>query len=206
MTVEITSHEELRDLLGAAMPRAVAKERVVLHERDRQWLAASPFCLIATAGADGSCDVSPKGDPVGFAKVLDETTLAIPERPGNRRADGYRNILDNPHVGLIFLIPGRADTLRINGRARLLRDAPYFDDMVVKGHRPILAIEVQVEQIFYHCSKAFLRSELWKPETWQPDVLPTRARLIKEVENTAESLADLERRYGPEYLNSLYAS
>ncbi|WP_346536904.1 pyridoxamine 5'-phosphate oxidase family protein [Micromonospora sp. DPT] len=205
MTVEITSHEELRELLGAAMPRAVAKERVVLHERDRQWLAASPFCLIATAGADGSCDVSPKGDPAGFAKVLDETTLAIPERPGNRRADGYRNILDNPHVGLIFLIPGRADTLRINGRARLLRDAPYFDDMVVKGHRPILAIEVQVEQIFYHCSKAFLRSELWKPETWQPDVLPTRARLIKEVENTAESLADLERRYGPEYLNSLYA-
>ncbi|MDH6464890.1 PPOX class probable FMN-dependent enzyme [Micromonospora sp. A200] len=204
MTVEITSHEELRDLLGAAMPRAVAKERVVLHERDRQWLAASPFCLIATAGADGSCDVSPKGDPAGFAKVLDETTLAIPERPGNRRADGYRNILDNPHVGLIFLIPGRSDTLRINGRARLLRDAPYFDDMVVKGHRPILAIEVQVEQIFYHCSKAFLRSELWKPETWQPDMLPTRARLIKEVENTAESLAELERRYGPEYLNSLY--
>ncbi|MER6590949.1 pyridoxamine 5'-phosphate oxidase family protein [Micromonospora purpureochromogenes] len=204
MTVEITSHEELRDLLGAPMPRAVAKERVVLHERDRQWLAASPFCLMATAGADGSCDVSPKGDPAGFAKVLDETTLAIPERPGNRRADGYRNILDNPHVGLIFLIPGRTDTLRINGRARLLRDAPYFDDMVVKGHRPILAIEVQVEQIFYHCSKAFLRSELWQPETWQPDVLPTRARLIKEVENTAESLADLERRYGPEYLNSLY--
>ncbi|MBQ0894331.1 pyridoxamine 5'-phosphate oxidase family protein [Micromonospora sp. U56] len=204
MTVEITSHEELRDLLGAAMPRAVAKERVVLHERDRQWLAASPFCLIATAGSDGSCDVSPKGDPAGFAKVLDETTLAIPERPGNRRADGYRNILDNPHVGLIFLIPGRTDTLRINGRARLLRDAPYFDDMVVKGHRPILAIEVQVEQIFYHCSKAFLRSELWQPETWQPDLLPTRARLIKEVENTAESLADLERRYGPEYLNSLY--
>ncbi|MGN9807619.1 pyridoxamine 5'-phosphate oxidase family protein [Micromonospora sp. L32] len=204
MTVEITSHEELRDLLGAAMPRAVAKERVVLHERDRQWLAASPFCLIATAGSDGSCDVSPKGDPAGFVKVLDETTLAIPERPGNRRADGYRNIMDNPHVGLIFLIPGRTDTLRINGRARLLRDAPYFDDMVVKGHRPILAIEVQVEQIFYHCSKAFLRSELWQPETWQPDVLPTRARLIKEVENTAESLADLERRYGPEYLNSLY--
>ncbi|MEV0810503.1 pyridoxamine 5'-phosphate oxidase family protein [Micromonospora sp. NPDC050200] len=204
MTVEITSHEELRDLLGAPMPRAVAKERVVLHERDRQWLAASPFCLIATAGADGSCDVSPKGDPAGFAMVLDETTLAIPERPGNRRADGYRNILDNPHVGLIFLIPGRTDTLRINGRARLLRDAPYFDDMVVKGHRPVLAVEVAVEQIFYHCSKAFLRSELWQPETWQPDALPARARLIKEVEAVSESLADLERRYGPEYLDSLY--
>ncbi|MEU5939521.1 pyridoxamine 5'-phosphate oxidase family protein [Micromonospora sp. NPDC047548] len=204
MTVEITSHQELRDLLGAPMPRAVAKERVVLHERDRQWLAASPFCLIATAGADGSCDVSPKGDPAGFAMVLDETTIAIPERPGNRRADGYRNILDNPHVGLIFLIPGRTDTLRINGRARLLRDAPYFDDMVVKGHRPVLAVEVAVEQIFYHCSKAFLRSELWQPETWRPDALPPRPRLIKEVEAVSESLANLERRYGPEYLDSLY--
>ncbi|MEV4479688.1 pyridoxamine 5'-phosphate oxidase family protein [Micromonospora coxensis] len=204
MTVEITSPEELRDLLGTPAPRAVAKERVTLHERDRQWLAASPFCLVATAGADGSCDVSPKGDPAGFVRVLDDTTLAIPERPGNRRADGYRNILDNPHVGLIFLIPGRTDTLRINGRARLIRDAPWFDDMVVKGHRPVLAVEVTVEQIFYHCAKAFLRSELWRPETWRPEALPPRPRLVKEVEAVPESLADLERHYGPAYLDSLY--
>ncbi|TDC35604.1 pyridoxamine 5'-phosphate oxidase family protein [Micromonospora sp. KC213] len=204
MTVEITSAEELRELLGAPMPRAVTKERVVLHERDRQWLAASPFCLVATAGADGSCDVSPKGDPPGFVKVLDEVTLAIPERPGNRRADGYRNILENPHVGLIFVIPGRTDTLRINGRARLIREAPWFDDMVVRGHRPILAIEVVVEQIFYHCAKAFLRSELWQPQIWQPDVLPPRPRLVKEVESVPDTLAELERRYGPEYLKSLY--
>ncbi|WP_406038652.1 pyridoxamine 5'-phosphate oxidase family protein [Micromonospora sp. NBC_00898] len=205
MTVEITSHEELRELLGAPMPRAVTKERTVLHERDRQWLAASPFCLVATAGADGSCDVSPKGDPPGFTLVLDETTIAIPERPGNRRADGYRNILDNPHVGLVYLIPGRTDTLRINGRARLVRDAPFFDDMVVKGHRPVLAVVVEIEQIFYHCAKAFLRSELWRPETWRPDALPSRPRLIKEVEAPVESLADLERHYGPEYAKSIYS-
>ncbi|SCG63714.1 pyridoxamine 5'-phosphate oxidase family protein [Micromonospora coxensis] len=204
MTVEITSPEELRDLLGTPTPRAIAKERVVLHERDRQWLAASPFCLVATAGADGSCDVSPKGDPAGFVRVLDDTTIAVPERPGNRRADGYRNILDNPHVGLIFLIPGRTDTLRINGRARLIRDAPWFDDMVVKGHRPVLAVEVTVEQIFYHCAKAFLRSELWRPESWRPEALPPRPRLAKEVEAVPESLADLERHYGPAYLDSLY--
>ncbi|MCM0674015.1 pyridoxamine 5'-phosphate oxidase family protein [Micromonospora phytophila] len=204
MTVEITSHEELRELLGAPAARAVAKERTVLHERDRQWLAASPFCLVATAGTDGSCDVSPKGDPPGFALVLDERTVAVPERPGNKRADGYRNILDNPHVGLLFLIPGRTDTLRINGRARLVRDAPWFDDMVVKGHRPVLAVVVEIEQIFYHCAKAFLRSELWQPETWQPDALPTRARLIKEVEAPAESLADLERHYGPDYVTKIY--
>ncbi|WFE33345.1 pyridoxamine 5'-phosphate oxidase family protein [Micromonospora sp. WMMD975] len=203
-TQEITNAEELRELLGAPMPRAVAKERRTLHQRDREWLAASPFCLVATAGADGSCDVSPKGDPPGFALVLDDTTVAIPERPGNRRADGYRNILENPHVGLLFLIPGRTDTLRINGRARLLRDAPWFADMEVKGHRPVLAVEVAVEQIFYHCAKAFLRSELWAPETWQPDVLPSRPRLIKEVEAPAESLADLERHYGPDYAKKLY--
>ncbi|WFE38088.1 pyridoxamine 5'-phosphate oxidase family protein [Micromonospora sp. WMMD998] len=203
-TQEITNAEELRELLGAPTPRAVAKERRTLHRRDREWLAASPFCLVATAGADGSCDVSPKGDPPGFALVLDDTTVAIPERPGNRRADGYRNILENPHVGLLFLIPGRTDTLRINGRARLLRDAPWFADMEVKGHRPVLAVEVAVEQIFYHCAKAFLRSELWAPETWQPDVLPSRPRLVKEVEAPAESLADLERHYGPDYAKKLY--
>ncbi|MEV0006316.1 pyridoxamine 5'-phosphate oxidase family protein [Micromonospora sp. NPDC050980] len=203
-TQEITDLEELRDLLGSPTPRALAKERRTLHQRDREWLAASPFCLVATAGADGACDVSPKGDPPGFALVLDDTTIAIPERPGNRRADGYRNILANPHVGLIFLIPGRTDTLRINGRARLLRDAPWFADMEVKGHRPVLAVEVTVEQVFYHCAKAFLRSELWQPETWQPDVLPSRPRLVKEVEAPAESLADLGRHYGPDYARKLY--
>ncbi|WP_431878634.1 pyridoxamine 5'-phosphate oxidase family protein [Micromonospora marina] len=203
-TREITSESELRELIGTPAPRAAAKDRRTLHERDREWLAASPFCLIATAGADGTCDVSPKGDPPGFALVLDDTTIAIPERPGNRRADGYRNILANPHVGLIFLIPGRTDTLRINGRARLIADAPWFAGMEVKGHRPVLAVEVAIEQIFYHCAKAFLRSDLWQPETWQPDVLPTRARLIKEVEAPAESLADLERHYGPGYLETLY--
>lgn len=158
--MEITSHEELRDLLGTPTARAANKERPRLHERDREWLAASPFCLVATAGADGSCDVSPKGDPAGFALVLDDTTIALPERPGNKRADGYHNIIDNPHVGLLFMIPGRTDTLRINGRARLVGDAPWFDDMVVKGHRPVLAVVVEIEQIFYHCAKAFLRSAL----------------------------------------------
>lgn len=204
MTVEITSHEELRDLLGAPNARAANKERVRLHERDREWLAASPFCLVATAGADGSCDVSPKGDPAGFALVLDDTTIALPERPGNKRADGYHNIIDNPHVGLLFMIPGRTDTLRINGRARLVGDAPWFDDMVVKGHRPVLAVVVEIEQIFYHCAKAFLRSALWKPDTWQPDLLPSRAHLIKEVEAPSESLEDLERHYGPEYAKKIY--
>jgi len=202
--VEIASEGELRELLGEPMPRAATKDRPRLHARDRDWLAASPFCLIATAAADGSCDVSPKGDPPGFTLVLDDQTLAIPERPGNRRADGFRNVLTNPHVGLIFVVPGRTDTLRINGRARLIREAAFFDRMVVKGHRPRLALVVEIEQIFFHCSKAFMRSALWQPETWRPEVLPSHATLVKAVQHTEDTLEDLERWYGPDYVKQLY--
>jgi hypothetical protein len=202
--VEITSEDELRELVGAPMPRAVTKERTFLHDLDKQWLGASPFCLVATAGADGACDVSPKGDPPGFTLVLDDTTIAIPERPGNRRVDGFRNVLTNPHVGLLYLVPGRGDTLRINGRARLVREAPFFDRMTVKGHRPRLALVVEIEQVFYHCSKAFLRSALWKSESWDPDALPSQACFAKTLSRTEESLEDLERYYGPEYANRLY--
>ncbi|MEV0200834.1 pyridoxamine 5'-phosphate oxidase family protein [Nonomuraea sp. NPDC050691] len=202
--VEITSESELRELLGDVMPRAVTKERVRLHERDRQWLAASPFCLIATSDADGSCDVSPKGDPAGFVHVIDDSTIAIPDRPGNRRADGFRNVLTNPHVGLIFLVPGRNETLRINGRARLVREAPFFDEMIVKGHRPHLALVVEIDQIFFHCAKAFLRSALWKPGSWEPDALPSHARLIKDVQVVEESLEQLEQYYGESYTKKLY--
>jgi PPOX class probable FMN-dependent enzyme len=205
--IEITSPEELRDLLGAPMPRAVAKERVALHPRDRDWLAASPFVLIATADAEGNCDVSPKGDPAGFTYVIDDQTIAIPDRPGNRRADGFLNILANPHIGLIYLIPGRSETLRINGRARLVREAPFFDDMIVKGNRPQVAIVVEIDQIFFHCAKAFLRSNLWKPETWNPGALPSHACLVKEVQPTKETLEELEEYYRPEnYTKKLYAA
>ncbi|MET8862466.1 pyridoxamine 5'-phosphate oxidase family protein [Nonomuraea sp. NPDC004580] len=201
---EIESEAELRELLGEVMPRAATKDRPRLHPRDREWLAASPFCLIATSDDTGACDVSPKGDPAGFVHVIDDTTIAIPERPGNRRADGFRNVLQNPHVGLIFLIPGRNETLRINGRARLVREAPFFDEMIVKGHRPRLALVVEIEQIFHHCAKAFLRSELWKPETWNPDVLPSNARIIKEVQTVTETVEELERYYGESYKQRLY--
>ncbi|GAB1645810.1 pyridoxamine 5'-phosphate oxidase family protein [Krasilnikovia sp. MM14-A1259] len=201
---EVTSHDEIRELLGAPIPRVAHKARPKLHEYDRQWLAASPFCLVATADAQGRCDVSPKGDPAGFALVLDDTTIALPERPGNRRADGFHNVIDNPHVGLIFIVPGRSDTLRINGRARLVRDAEFFDEMRVKGHRPVLALLVEIEEVFYHCSKAFLRSELWRPETWRPGDVPSRARIAQAVERPEDDLAELERYYGPSYTDGLY--
>jgi uncharacterized protein len=135
--------------------------------------------------------------------VLDDTTIAIAERPGNKRADGYLNVLANPHVGVLSLIPGRPETLRINGRARLLRDAPFFDDLIVKGHRPILALMVEIEQIFFHCPKALLRSRLWNPSTWQPDVLPSHASMVKRVQDTPETLEELENHYSAEHYGTL---
>jgi uncharacterized protein len=204
--VDVESEDELRALLGDVQPAALAKERTRLHDLDRAWLAASPFCLVATADAHGNCDVSPKGDPPGFTLVLDDTTIVIPERPGNRRADGYRNLLANPHVGLIYLLPGRGDTLRINGRARLVRDAPFFDQMTVKGHRPVLAMIVEIEQVFHHCSKAFLRSNLWQPDTWTPEAVASRAVIARTLERPGDRLEDLQRYYGPEYAQRLYRS
>jgi PPOX class probable FMN-dependent enzyme len=202
--VEIVSEAELRELLGAPGRRAATKDRPALQGMDRNWLAASPFCVIATAAADGTCDVSPKGDPPGFTRVLDDSTIAIPDRPGNRRVDGFRNVLANPHVGLAFMVPGRGETLRINGRARLIREAPFFDDMIVKGHRPTLALLVEIEQVFFHCAKAFMRSELWQPETWNPTALPSTACITKSVQHTEETLEELEQYYGPDYAGRLY--
>lgn len=180
--------------------------RSALTETDRAWLAASPFCVVATADADGRCDVSPKGDPAGrLAHVVDDTTIALAERPGNRRADGYRNVLTNPHVGLQFLIPGRGDTLRVNGRARLVRDADLLDAMVVEGHRPALALVVEVEEVFHHCAKAFLRSRLWQPETWAPEAgVPRRAVVAQQHEAPDVPLEVLDAHYGPRYEERLY--
>jgi PPOX class probable FMN-dependent enzyme len=201
---EITSADQLRELLGRPSQRAATKERARLHEVDRRWLAASPFCLVATAGADGRCDVSPKGDPPGFTHVVDDATIVIPERPGNKRADGFLNLLTNPYLGLIYFVPGRADTLRINGRARLVSDAPFFDHLVVAGHRPVLALLVEIEQIFFHCPKAFMRSKLWQADTWDPDRLEPTAKLVKQVQHTTETLAELEEYYGATYAQKLY--
>ena len=201
---QITTVEELVALMGEPLPAARDKTRRSLHELDRLWLASSPLVMMATSDAEGNHDVSPKGDPAGFTKVIDDTTIAIPERPGNRRADGFRNILQNPRVGLIFLIPGRGDTLRINGHAKLLTDASYFDDMIVRNHRPAFALEVAIDEVFYHCSKAFLRSKTWEPDSWTPEAAPRRAVIAQRVERPDEDLAVLEEYYGPAYSEKIY--
>ena len=204
---EITTEEELRAALGGGPSgRAATKVRPQLHPAQVEWLKASPFCVLATSDAAGNCDASPKGDPAGhLIHVLDSRTIVIAERPGNKRADGYLNVLANPHVGIISLIPGRNDTLRINGRARLVRDAPFFDDLAVRGQRPVLALVVEIDQVFSHCPKAFMRSEIWEPSTWKPEALPSTAALCKAVLEPAETLEELEEHYAPEnYVRQLY--
>jgi hypothetical protein len=201
---QISTVDQLTALVGEPQQRARDKVRTTLHDLDRQWLAASPFCVLATSDAAGRMDASPKGDPAGqLVRVLDDTTIALAERPGNRRVDGYRNVLSNPHVGLIFLIPGRTDTLRVNGRARLVRDAPWFDQLAVRGRRPLLALVVEVEEVFHHCAKAFLRASLWQPETWT-DPVPPRSVIAQTLEQPEKSLAELTEYYGPGYAEQLY--
>jgi PPOX class probable FMN-dependent enzyme len=203
---EITSEAELRDAIGGyPAPRPATKVRPELHPVQIEWLRVSPFCVIATSDADGNCDASPKGDPAGqLIHVLDTRTVAIAERPGNKRADGYLNILSNPHVGIISLIPGREDTLRINGRAKLVRDAPFFPELEVRGRRPVLAMIVDIDQVFFHCAKAFMRSKLWQPPSWpSSDVMPSVAALCKLVQETPETLEELEAHYTPEKYEKL---
>ena len=175
----VTSVEDLQAWLGA--PSQLAANKVIDHldAHVRHFLSQSPFLTMSTADEDGCCDVSPRGDAPGFVHVLDDKRLVIPERPGNKRIDSIRNILSNPHVGLLFLIPGLEETLRINGRAAVVRDAELLAKMAVNGRSPLLGIVVEVEECFIHCAKALKRSGLWKPETWrEKSQLPNPAAII----------------------------
>lgn len=160
----ITDEPALRDLLGEPADVVRAKVADRLNELTRQFVDRSPFALVATSAPDGTCDVSPRGDPPGFVKVLDDRTLLLPERPGNRLADTLRNVLRNPHLGLLFVIPGIGDTLRVNGRATIVTDQDLLEPCAVEGKVPKLGLLIEVDEVFTHCSKAFLRSQLWDPE------------------------------------------
>jgi PPOX class probable FMN-dependent enzyme len=194
MSREVTTIEDLRAIVGHPLAPAANKVKSSLSDAQRDWLSHSPLGFVATTDAEGRVDVSPKGDPPGFVHVIDDTTIAIPERPGNRRVDGFLNVLQRPRVGTVFLIPGRGDTLRINGTARIMADAPYFDAMVVGGKRPILALEIAVDEVFFHCPKAFLRSDAWKPDTWDPTAVPSVAQLAKAIKPDMTD-AQLEEYY-----------
>jgi PPOX class probable FMN-dependent enzyme len=193
----ITTADELRTLIEPPPPgaRSLLKERPALDPHSRAFIAHSPFLLMGTANAEGWCDVSPRGDAPGFVQVLDDRRLVIPERPGNRRLDSLENLLTNPRVGLIFLIPGRDETLRVNGRASMTRDPEILGRSVVQGKMPLLGIGVEIEQVFFHCAKAMLRSRLWAHEQWPSrDVLPSYACMVfDQVKPEGLTVEDYER-------------
>jgi PPOX class probable FMN-dependent enzyme len=161
--------------------RSVLKEHDNLDEHCRDFIARSPFVLLSTANAGGECDVSPKGGPPGFVGVLDERRLLIPDATGNRRLDSLQNVLENPRVGLLFLIPGLGETLRVNGRVELTRDPALLEGLATGGRPPKLALVVAVEQAYLHCAKCILRSHLWDSETWQDKGdLPSAAAILND--------------------------
>jgi len=168
--LEVLSTEAaVENVIGKPSPKVLAK--VVNHLDDicRSFIARSPFVVVASSDSAGNLDVSPKGDPPGFVCVLDDRTIAIPERLGNRRADTFRNVLQNPNVGLIFIVPDKGETLRISGSARIVRDAWLLERMKVADRVPELALVVTVEEAFVHCTKCMVRSQIWKPETWNSE-------------------------------------
>lgn len=177
----ITSQAQLRELMGEPVhPIVVAKTLSALDIHCRTFIDRSPFVLIASADRDGRMDISPKGDPAGFVRVLDDRTLAIPDRPGNQRFDTLRNLIDNPPVGLIFLIPGKRETLRVSGTARIVTDQWLRDTMAIKGKSPALAVVVDVEEAFFHCAKCMIRSAMWQPDQWPTlEGLPSLAEAMK---------------------------
>ena len=197
----ITSEDDLREQLGWPSERAREKTIAALDQHCRDIIAASPFALVATTNSDGSVDVSPKGDPAGFIRVLDDKTLVIPDRPGNRRFDGLANILTNPGIGMIFIVPGMRETLRVNGTATIVRDQELLESLAMDGKLPWLAIVVDVKEAFVHCPKAFLRSKLWDAESWPDrDSLPSMACILNDHAlagrgNVEEIEADLAERH-----------
>ena len=158
--------ETLRSVVGELKPGTDLKLLDALDEFASDFIARSPFLLLSTSDTEGHMDASPKGDQPGFVRVEDENTLLIPDRLGNRLVMGHLNILENPRVGILFLIPGTNETLRVNGRAELTKDPALLERLTARGRPAVLAIRVHVEEAFFHCAKAFLRSELWKPDTW----------------------------------------
>ena len=163
----IATEADLRAVIGLEPPGLAEKNQPALDDFAVEFIAKSPFLVLSTADAEGRIDASPKGDAPGFVLVENERAIVIPDRLGNRLAYGHRNILTNPRVGVLFMIPGTPETLRVNGQAALSAEPELLERLAARGRSAVLAIHVQIEEVFFHCAKAFLRSQLWKPETWQ---------------------------------------
>jgi len=179
---DIQTEAQLRQLIGDPTPTVQSKIASRLNPVTRAYVESSPFVCLATSDAQGRCDVSPRGDKPGFVKILDDSTLLLPERPGNKLADSLRNILQNPMVGLLFFLPGLGDTFRVNGHARLTTEATLLDACIAEGKVPKLAIRITIEQAFTHCPKAFIRSALWDPQNYLSSTqFPTGGQVLKSL-------------------------
>jgi len=177
----ITSAAEVKAILGPDFPSQIAKVIDHIDVHCKTWIERCPFIIIASINSAGAMDTSPKGDPPGFVKVLDRQTLAIPDRLGNRRGDTFLNALENPSIGIVFMIPKRREVLRISGAASLARDSDLLAEMAISGKVPDLAMIVRVREAFFHCGKSMIRSGLWEPDRWGPiDGLPSYAQALKD--------------------------
>ncbi|RVT53712.1 pyridoxamine 5'-phosphate oxidase family protein [Rubrivivax albus] len=182
----VATEAELRALIGEPAPLTCAKISDRLNPMTRLFVERSPFVGLATSDADGRCDLSPRGDPPGFVRILDDRTLLLPERPGNRLADSLRNLLANPRIGLLFVVPGVSDTFRVNGRATITTDPALLAPCSVEGKAPRLGILVDVEEAYTQCSKAFIRSQLWDPARHvDPRTMPTGGQVHRAIQGEA---------------------
>ncbi len=201
----VTSPDVLYD--GARQPYNSQTAKFIDHidEHCRNWIAHSTFLTMATVDKAGNMDVSPKGDPAGFVKVLDPKTLAIPDRPGNHRYDGFKNIMETGRIGLVFLVPNRNEVVRVNGSAVVVTDPEVREQLTIKNRVPDYAVIVQVEEAFYHCGKSIIRSRLWHPEEQLPvDNLPTYAEALIAHGDLTEDFDDLTARLRHNDENRLY--
>jgi uncharacterized protein len=205
----VATVSQLQALFPPTHALAIAKSLNRLDPHAREFIARSPFLCIGTQSADGRADVSPRGDPAGFVRVLDDQTLLIPDRPGNNRLDTQSNILANPAVGLLFMVPGFDDTLRINGTAQITRDPGLLALLAVNDRLPVTAIVVTIQEVFLHCAKAFRRSKLWDPDARQDrSEMPSLVKIILDQTNAApvdEGVqAKLDADLEEDYRGSMY--
>ena len=203
---QIRSAEELTALMGQPSELSLRKELKTLDEHMRRFIAHSPFAIISTHSGDGRCDASPRGDAPGFVQVLDDRTLLIPDRLGNKRVDSYRNILETGRIGLLFLVPGFGETLRVNGRAALIRDEAWLTTLTAQGKRPLVAVAIKVEECFLQCAKALIRSKLWEsPERPHLQSLPCAAEMLSDHVKMPEfDVVKLQTLLDEAYRSKLY--
>ncbi|MER8748195.1 pyridoxamine 5'-phosphate oxidase family protein [Mesorhizobium sp. M1050] len=203
----VTTRDELRTIYKTPRPTdgSIRKEMKALDGHCRSFIGKSPFVLIGSSDGAGNADVTPKGDKPGFAAVLDDTTIAIPDRPGNNRLDTLENILLHPSVGLLFLIPGMNETLRVNGEARITVDGGLRERLAIDGKEPQSVVVVTVKAAYMHCAKAFMRSDLWKPETWYDRAtLPTLGQILRDQLALADSAEATDRWLDEEYKQTMW--